>query len=102
MLVLCVADAEGLPIARRDGGDCRAWHVNDLDDVIHVDQMNGVITLFDELDELGHGSSSFRITDCGSRAGILAGLFSGCQPRQLAWLGSTGGHFAADLQFEAD
>ena len=54
MLVLCIAYAKRLSIRGRDGGDRRTWHMNDLDDVVHVDQMNRVVTLFDKLDELGH------------------------------------------------
>ena len=57
MLVLCIAYAKRLSIRGRDGGDRRTWHMNDLDDVIHVDQMNRVVTLFYKLNELRHGRS---------------------------------------------
>jgi hypothetical protein len=84
VLVLCVAYAKGLPIAGRDGGDRRTWHMYDLDDVVRMDQMNRVITLFDKLDELGHGRSANSDYVSGiNRAGILACAFSGCQPRNL-------------------
>ena len=53
-LIFGVANAEGLSVARRHGRDSRAWNVNHLDNVVRVDQVNGVVALLDELNELRH------------------------------------------------